>query len=191
MLAKGHHFPNVTLVGILNVDQGLFGTDFRASERMAQLLIQVAGRAGRHERPGQVVIQTHHPDHPLLRLLIQEGYPAFARAALAERAAARLPPASHLALLRAEAADAALPVGFLDQVRAQTEQLEHPGIEVWGPVPAAMERRAGRFRAQLLLQAADRGCLQALLGVLVRRLEQSKAARKVRWSVDVDPTDLF
>jgi primosomal protein N' (replication factor Y) len=191
MLAKGHHFPKVTLVGILNADQGLFGTDFRASERMAQLIVQVAGRAGRHDRAGTVAIQTHHPDHPLLQLLIHQGYPAFARAALAERAAARLPPANHIALVRAEATQPSLPVSFLDYVRQQSEQIDRGGIEIWGPVPATMERRAGRFRAQLLLQSNDRGGLQALLGTLVRQLEQSREARKVRWSVDVDPADMF
>jgi primosomal protein N' (replication factor Y) len=191
MLAKGHHFPDVTLVGILNVDQGLFGIDFRASERMAQLIIQVAGRAGRRERRGHVVIQTHHPEHPLLLMLVRQGYPAFARAALAEREAARLPPASHIALLRAEAMEAALPVDFLDGVR---RRLGGPGaadVEVWGPVPAGMERRAGRYRAQLLLQSDRRGSLQRALAALVRELEQDRAARKVRWSVDVDPADMF
>jgi primosomal protein N' (replication factor Y) len=191
MLAKGHHFPDVTLVGILNVDQGLFGIDFRASERMAQLIIQVAGRAGRRERRGLVVIQTHHPEHPLLLTLVRQGYPAFARAALAEREAAHLPPASHIALVRAEAMEAALPADFLDGVK---HQLHDPGaadVEVWGPVPAGMERRAGRYRAQLLLQSARRGSLQRVLAGLVRRLEQDKAARKVRWSVDVDPADMF
>jgi primosomal protein N' (replication factor Y) len=191
MLAKGHHFPKVTLVGILNADAGLFGTDFRASERMAQLVVQVAGRAGRHDRAGTVAIQTHHPDHPLLQLLIHNGYPAFARAALAERTAARLPPANHIALVRAEATQQSLPFSFLDHVRRQTEQIDCAGIEIWGPVPATMERRAGRFRAQLLLQSNDRGGLQSLLGTLVRQLEQSREARKVRWSVDVDPADMF
>ncbi|MFV1973514.1 MAG: primosomal protein N' [Thiohalobacterales bacterium] len=191
MLAKGHHFPKVTLVGILNADAGLFGTDFRSSERMAQLVVQVAGRAGRHDRAGTVAIQTHHPDHPLLQLLIRDGYPAFARAALAERAAAHLPPANHIALVRAEATQQSLPVSFLDHVRRQTEQIDCSGIEIWGPVPATMERRAGRFRAQLLLQSTDRGGLQSLLGTLVRQLEQSREARKVRWSVDVDPADMF
>ncbi len=191
MLAKGHHFPDVTLVGILNVDQGLFGIDFRASERMAQLIIQVAGRAGRRDRTGQVVIQTHHPDHPLLQTLVRQGYPAFARAALAEREAARLPPASHIALVRAEATEASLPSGFLEGVKQQIHELGVADVEVWGPVPAGMERRAGRFRAQLLLQSTQRGSLQRLLGSLVRRLEQAKAARKVRWSVDVDPADMF
>ena len=191
MLAKGHHFPNVTLVGILNADHGLFGTDFRASERMAQLIVQVAGRAGRHNRPGKVTIQTHHPDHPLLQRLINQGYPAFARAALAERAAARLPPATHIALIRAEATRQSLPIRFLEQTREQIGQIGQPRVEVWGPVPATMERRAGRFRAQLLLQSNDRGSLQRLLGTLARLLEQSKQARQVRWSMDVDPADMF
>ena len=191
MLAKGHHFPDVTLVGILNADQGLFGTDFRASERMAQLIIQVAGRAGRRDRSGHVVIQTHHPDHPLLQTLVRQGYPAFARAALAEREAARLPPASHIALLRAEATEPPLPSAFLEQARQQIQGLGATDVEVWGPAPAAMERRAGRYRAQLLLQSAQRGGLQRVLGSLVRWLEQTRAARKVRWSVDVDPADMF
>jgi primosomal protein N' (replication factor Y) len=191
MLAKGHHFPDVTLVGILNVDQGLFGIDFRASERMAQLIIQVAGRAGRLERRGHVVIQTHHPEHPLLLTLVRQGYPAFARAALAEREAARLPPVAHIALVRAEASEGTVPVNFLDGVRRQVEDPAAVDVEVWGPVPAGMERRAGRYRAQLLLQSMRRSSLQRVLATLVRQLEQDKAARKVRWSVDVDPGDLF
>ena len=191
MLAKGHHFPNVTLVGILDADHGLFSTDFRASERMAQLVVQVAGRAGRHERPGEVLIQTCHPQHPLLQLLITEGYPAFARAALDERRDAQMPPITHLALLRAEAASADTAMRFLAAVQQRLHATGLPGIEVWGPVPATMERRAGRFRAQLLLQSAQRGALQRLLSTLVRELEQSKDARQVRWSVDVDPVDTY
>jgi primosomal protein N' (replication factor Y) len=191
MLAKGHHFPEVTLVGILDADHGLFSTDFRASERMAQLIVQVAGRAGRHDRPGQVVIQTRHPEHPLLQLLVRQGYPAFARAALQERHAARLPPVTSIALLRAEATDEAVPLRFLESVRGQIEQSGIGQVEVWGPVAASMERRAGRFRAQLMLQSDSRGKLQQLLGWLVRRLEQDKLARQVRWSVDVDPVDTY
>jgi len=191
MLAKGHHFPNVTLVGILDADHGLFSTDFRASERMAQLIVQVAGRAGRHNRPGLVLIQTRHPDHPLLQLLVRQGYPAFAHAALQERQAARLPPSTSLTLLRAEATDENLPLRFLEAVREQIGAAGIEGIEAWGPVPAAMERRAGRFRAQLLLQSDSRGKLQQLLSTLVRHLEQNKLARQVRWSVDVDPADTY
>ncbi len=189
MLAKGHHFPNVTLVGILDADHGLFSTDFRASERMAQLIVQVAGRAGRDDRPGQVLIQTAHPEHPLLQLLVTHGYRAFAEAALDERKAARLPPATNLALLRAEATDADAPVRFLEGIQERIGSGH--AVEAWGPIPASMERRAGRYRAQLLLQSDQRGELQQLLGQLVRQLEQSPETRKVRWSVDVDPADTF
>ena len=191
MLAKGHHFPNVTLVGILDADHGLFSTDFRASERMAQLIVQVAGRAGRHERPGEVIIQTCHPDHPLLQLLINQGYPAFARAALAERREAHMPPTTAMVLLRAEAPAADTAMGFLDAVAAQISATGSRAVEVWGPVPATMERRAGRYRAQLVLQSEQRGELQRLLSSLVRQLETTKEARRVRWSVDVDPVDTF
>ena len=191
MLAKGHHFPNVTLVGILDADHGLFSTEFRASERMAQLIVQVAGRAGRHDRPGQVLIQTAHPDHPLLQLLVTQGYPAFARAALEERKAARLPPVTHLALLRAEAPDAGAPARFLEDVQRRIHDAAVAGVEAWGPVPATMERRAGRYRAQLLLQSDQRANLQQLLGNLVLQLEQDRATRQVRWTVDVDPADTY
>ncbi len=191
MLAKGHHFPNVTLVGILDADHGLFSTDFRASERMAQLIVQVAGRAGRQDRPGQVIIQTAHPDHPLLQLLVKRGYPAFAAAALAERKEARLPPVTHIALLRAEATDAGAPANFLEDVQERIRQYDVPGVEAWGPVPAGMERRAGRYRAQLLLQSDQRADLQQLLCGLVRELEKSPGTRRIRWSVDVDPADTY
>jgi primosomal protein N' (replication factor Y) len=191
MLAKGHHFPNVTLVGILDADHGLFSTDFRASERMAQLIVQVAGRAGRHDRPGTVVIQTRHPDHPLLQLLARQGYPAFARAALAERKAAALPPLTAIALLRAEASTAGTAMQFLEQAHRLLAGIGLGGVEVWGPVPATMERRGGRYRAQLLLQSARRGRLQQLLGQLALQLEQDRDSRRVRWSIDVDPVDTY
>ncbi|MEJ2645325.1 MAG: primosomal protein N' [Gammaproteobacteria bacterium] len=189
MIAKGHHFPDVTLVAILDADQGLFGADFRASERMAQLIVQVAGRAGRANRPGEVVVQTHHPDHPLLRLLVADGYPAFAAAALAEREAAGLPPYACLALLRAESPDRDAPNDFLDHARELAEGLAVPGVELWGPVPAPMERRAGRFRAQLMVQAAERGALHRLLDGWLAALQSDKRGRRVRWSLDVDPVD--
>ncbi|MCW8841770.1 MAG: primosomal protein N' [Gammaproteobacteria bacterium] len=191
MLAKGHHFPNVTLVGILDADQGLFSVDFRAGERMAQLIVQVAGRAGRADKPGTVLIQTHVPDHPLLRLLVEQDYAHFARAALEERRAAQMPPFSHLALLRAEAVDKQAPLTFLEEARQLAEQLPHEGIWLLGPVPAPMERRAGRNRAQLLLQADDRRTLHTLLNAWAPQLEGVKSGRKVRWSLDVDPGELF
>ena len=191
MLAKGHHFPDVTLVGILDADQGLFSIDFRAGERMAQLIVQVAGRAGRADKPGTVVIQTHVPDHPLLRLLVEKDYAHFARAALKEREEAQMPPFSHLALLRAEAVDKQAPMAFLEEARQQAEQLPHEGIWLLGPVPAPMERRAGRNRAQLLLQADSRQALHKLLNQWAPALEGLKSGRKVRWSLDVDPAELF
>ncbi|TCO82674.1 replication restart DNA helicase PriA [Plasticicumulans lactativorans] len=191
MLAKGHHFPEVTLVGVVDADQGLFSADFRATERMAQTLVQVAGRAGRAGRPGSVAIQTHHPDHPLLQRLLHAGYPAFAEALLAERREAQLPPFAHQALLRAEAATAAAPLAFLDAAAALAGTLGPAGVEVLGPVPAPMERRAGRHRAQLLLQAVERPLLQALLARWVEALAALPGARQVRWSLDVDPVDLF
>jgi primosomal protein N' (replication factor Y) len=195
MLAKGHHFPRVTLVSILDADGGLFSGDFRASERMAQLIVQVAGRAGRAEEPGKVIIQTHLADHPLLIQLTEQGYFAFAEQALSERRAAGLPPFSHLALLRAEAHKPGQAEGFLDQACAEAEgllaQMGLTGIELLGPVPAPMERRAGRYRAQLLLQGNARAPLHKLLSVWLLALEAMPSGRAVRWSLDVDPVDLY
>ena len=191
MLAKGHHFPNVTLVGILDGDQGLFGIDFRASERMAQLIVQVAGRAGRAEKPGRVLIQTHHPDNPLLQLLCQQGYHAFATAALSEREITALPPYAHMALLRAEANHSIPPEQFLEQARALAQHIGIEGVELYGPMPSVMERRAGKYRYQLLLQANQRQVLHRLLDQWVVRLSDLPEARKVRWSLDVDPVDLI
>ncbi|GLK91498.1 primosomal protein N' [Pseudomonas turukhanskensis] len=195
MLAKGHHFPRVTLVSILDADGGLFSADFRASERMAQLIVQVAGRAGRAEEPGRVIIQTHLADHPLLVQLTEQGYFAFAEQALSERRAAGLPPFCHLALLRAEAHKPGQAEGFLDQACTEAEhllsELRLSGIELLGPVPAPMERRAGRYRAQLLVQANARAPLHKLLSYWLTALEKMPAGRAVRWSLDVDPIDLF
>jgi primosomal protein N' (replication factor Y) len=191
MLAKGHHFPNVTLVGILDGDQGLFGIDFRASERMSQLIIQVAGRAGRAEKTGEVVIQTHHPDNPLLLRLCHEGYHAFAKAAMAERQLAALPPYTHMAVIRAEANQQQLPMDFLDQAQQQANHFAAKEVEIYGPLPAPMERRAGKYRAQLLLQCEQRSTLHQCLKQLVPCLNELPSARKVRWSLEVDPVDLI
>ncbi len=189
MLAKGHDFPNVTLVGILDADQGLFGIDFRASESMAQQIIQVAGRAGRADKPGQVLVQTYHPDHPLLQTLLTQGYPAFAQQAIQERREIELPPYSSMVLLRAEASQRALPMAFLSKAYASAMQCGSQQIELLGPLPAPMERRAGRYRAQLLLQSKNRKPLQQLLKKLLIELDNLPEARKVRWSIDVDPVD--
>jgi primosomal protein N' (replication factor Y) len=190
MLAKGHHFPNVTLVGVIDADQGLHSAEFRAPERMAQLILQVAGRAGRAEQTGEVIIQTHHPDHPLLLSLIQHGYNAFAQALLTERQAAALPPFIAMALFRAEAVERSAPLAFLEQVRALLQPHSNKQLSVFGPMPAPMEKRAGRYRAQLVIQAAQRAQLQHLLATVLPRIESVKSG-KVRWSIDVDPIDSY
>ncbi|GAB4270107.1 MAG: primosomal protein N' [Methylomicrobium sp.] len=189
MLAKGHHFPNVTLVVMLDVDSGLFSIDFHAAEKLAQTIVQVSGRAGRAEKPGRVILQTRKPEHPLLTTLIRDGYGQFAQSALAERRAAGLPPYSYQALLRAEASDAELPLDFFRQL-LESVGFE-PNVRMLGPVPAPMFRRAGRFRYQLLLQSEARPCLHRLLDEVITAIETLKTTRQVRWSLDVDPVDLY
>ena len=191
MLTKGHHLPHVTLVGILDADQGLFGADFRASERMGQLIVQVSGRAGRADQPGEVLIQTRHPDHPLLTALLRHDYRNFAEALLAERREARLPPWGCLALLRAEAVQPQAPQGFLTAVRDGLAGHDLAGVEVLGPAPPPMERRAGRHRAQLLFHSSRRGPLHRLLDAVLERIGALPHAGKVRWSLDVDPIDEY
>jgi primosomal protein N' (replication factor Y) len=191
MLTKGHHFPNVTLVVVLNADQGLFSTDFRASERLAQTVIQVAGRAGRAEAPGEVLIQTEYPQHALLTRLLQGGYQAFAEGALEERKQAGWPPFARLALLRAEATHAQEAMTFLRDALACALRYGVRDVELLGPAPAPMERRAGRHRSQLLVQAENHVPLQRLLSVWIPELENLPAARRVRWSIDVDPAELL
>ena len=191
MLTKGHHFPDVSLVVVLNADQGLFGTDFRASERLAQTIVQVAGRAGRAERAGEVLIQTEFPEHPLLAQLVTGGYDAFAEAALAERREAQWPPFTRIAVLRAEAAGRETPMAFLDLARDLAQECAVAGIELLGPAAAPMERRAGHYRAQLLVHGANHSQLQRLFSRWLPLVEELPEARKVRWSLDVDPLELF
>lgn len=194
MLAKGHHFPNVTLVGIIDVDSGLYSTDFRAMERMAQLIMQVAGRAGRAEKPGQVYLQTHNPNHVLLQFLIRHGYFAFAKKLLHERLCAKWPPYSSIALIRADADNEILPSQFLREIREKIEnsaELKRFEIQLSGPIPAPMERKAGRYRALLLLQTTRRSFLQNGLNIVMEQIGALKSAKKVHWSLDVDPLEMF
>jgi len=196
MLAKGHHFPNVTLVGLIDIDQGLFGADFRAPERMAQLVLQVAGRAGRGEKAGEVLIQTHHPDHPMLRTLVTSGYDQFAIEALAERKLASLPPFKFQIMLRAEANYPHDAMRFLNELKMALVQLQGESadkassLEIWGPVSAPMERRQGRYRYQLLMQSAERSQLHKLWNQVEPYVYSSPLTRKVRWSIDVDPQEM-
>ncbi|MDE1884412.1 MAG: primosomal protein N' [Xanthomonadaceae bacterium] len=189
MLAKGHDLPNLTFVGLIGVDSGLFCVDFRASERLCQLIVQVAGRAGRALKPGEVWLQTHHPDHPLLRGLLGAGYAQVARELLAERREAGLPPYAHLALLRAEAKTQTATDEFL-AVAAQA-MAPPESVSLLGPMPAPMPRRAGSHRGQLLLSAANRKALHAFLPDWLVHLRELREARRVRWSIDVDPVDLY
>ncbi|MFK7887917.1 MAG: primosomal protein N' [Gammaproteobacteria bacterium] len=189
MLTKGHHFPEVSMVGIVYADQGLFSTDFRAAERLAQTVVQVCGRAGRGSRAGEVFIQTAFVEHPLLQQLIKEGYEAFADGAIAEREAALWPPFSHLALIRARAKDAQSPLRFLEEVRAALPKMEQ--VSVLGPASAPMLRRADRYHAQLLLQADNRRALNALLASTGDNLSLLARKRHVQFSIDVDPVDLY
>jgi len=191
MLAKGHDFPGVTLVTILDADRGLFGADFRGPEQLAQTVVQVAGRAGRGPDPGCVLIQTRNPEHPLLRALVDEGYEAAAERLLAERRETGFPPATKMALVRAEAPKARPPHDCLEAARVHIGETGAAGCEVFGPAPAPMERVAGRYRAQLALQAARRRPLHETLSALRPWLESAKLARRVRWSIDVDPVDML
>jgi len=196
MLAKGHDLPELALVAVAGVDEGLFSADFRAGEKLAQLLVQVAGRAGRARRRGTVLLQTHHPDHPLLQVLVRGGYHAFADAELAQREAAGFPPFAHLALLRAEAKHAEPPMRFLHAAKsllrdAADDAGEAAALQLHGPLPAPMPRRAGFLRAQLLLSAPRRPALHAALQAALPAIHALPDARKVRWSLDVDPVDLY
>jgi primosomal protein N' (replication factor Y) len=191
MLAKGHHFPNVTLVAILDTDSGLYSIDFHAAEKLAQMIVQVIGRAGRADKPGTVILQTRHPGHPLLTTLIRDGYNGFAGQALDERKAAALPPFSHQALLRVQANDAFKPKAFLEEVKRLTGRMQAGGTLVLGPVAAPMAKRAGLYRYQLLLQNTDRQVLQRLLDRLLPEIDKIKKEKNLRWSLDVDPVDLY
>jgi primosomal protein N' (replication factor Y) len=190
MLTKGHHFPEVSLVVILDADQGLFASDFRATERLAQTITQVAGRAGRAARPGEVMIQTQFPEHPLLTRLIAEGYEGFAVGALQERREASWPPYSRLALLRAEAKDNGGLNGFLRAAADLGRQLGDAAVKVSGPATALMARRADHFRAHVLIETAARPSLQRFLARWLPHVEALPGPTGLRWSIDVDPVEV-
>ncbi|CAH0991845.1 Primosomal protein N' [Sinobacterium norvegicum] len=189
MLAKGHHFPNVTLVAIADADAGFFSSDFRGAERISQLLVQVAGRAGRAELPGRVLIQTHHPEQPLLLELLQRGYHGVAQSLLVERQVLSLPPSGYLVMLRADARYEQLAEQMLQRLRDELQHLAADRVAWVGPMPALMLRRQGRFRAQLMLKSTSRSILSQLTSAIVDWLEKDKQGRQMRWSVDVDPQE--
>ncbi|MBU3694980.1 MAG: primosomal protein N' [Rhodocyclaceae bacterium] len=194
MLSKGHDFPGITLVGVVDADGALYASDFRAPERLFAQLLQVAGRAGRGESPGEVLVQTRLPEHPLFESLLQADYQGFAAEQLAERRAAGLPPFAHLAMVRAEAASDEPCERFLDAVAhtardfatAGRQKAQRGALQVFDAVPAGMQRVAGQHRWQLMIQSTQRPALRALLAALAPRLPEL-AARAVRWAIDVDP----
>ena len=188
MLAKGHDLPNLTLVAIVGVDEGLLSVDFRASERLSQLVVQVAGRAGRASKPGRVLLQTHHPEHPLLRQLLAQGYAAAAATLLDERRSVQLPPYGYQVLLRADAHQREFVDAFLGEA---SRALADAPLQIAGPMPAPMPLRAGRHRGQLLIEADSRSKLHTALRPWYRTLSTLPSARRVRWSLDVDPIDLY
>ncbi len=195
MLAKGHDFPAVTLVGIINIDSSLYSVDYRATEQMAQQCIQVAGRAGRADKPGRVLIQTRFPEHPLFQAICRHDYAACANQLLEQRLQAGFPPFVHFALLRADALQPDVPNNFLVQAKQLGIEIlsEQAGsaVALFDPVPAPMLRRASRYRMQLLAQSRHRSALQDFLQQWVLRLEKSRPSRKLRWSLDIDPVTLF
>ncbi|HHR6038900.1 TPA: primosomal protein N' [Providencia alcalifaciens] len=191
MLAKGHHFPDVTLVALLDVDGALFSSDFRAAERFAQLYVQVSGRAGRAGKQGEVFLQTHHPEHPLLLTLLESGYDAFSAEALEERRVAMLPPFTSHILIRSEDHNNQDARQFLQNVRHYISQHPQSDSRLWilGPAPSIQAKRGGRFRWQLLLQHPSRAYLQQFMAQLLPELLKQPESRKVKWNIDVDPTD--
>lgn len=192
MLAKGHHFSEVNLSVILNADSGLFSSDFRGIERTAQLILQVAGRSGRMEKPGEVILQTYHPEHILLKVLLDQGYKKFAELALKERESAGFPPYQFLTLIRAEANQIEDSMGFLFEIKKLLHHhVKDNKILLLGPIPAVMQKKAGKHRAQLLLQSSQRKWLKNNLNYLIENLSQLKHKSRVRWSIDVDPVEML
>ena len=190
MLTKGHHFPEVGLVAVIDADALLFSPDFRGEERMAQLLTQVAGRAGRADRPGRVLLQTHYPDHPAVNAMLEQSYGIQARRLLEQRQAQGLPPWSQMLMVRSDCSDASAGEQFLARLRQRLEPALPAGCRLIGPLPAPLQRRAGKFRHQLLLNAPDRRSIQSAASRLVALAGDLPQRHGLNWSVDIDPLDL-
>jgi len=188
MLAKGHDFPNLTLVGVIDTDSALFSPDFRAAERLFAQLMQVAGRAGRADKLGEVLIQTSFPEHNLFNALREQDYATYAQSLLQEREMTQFPPYAYMALLRAEANQFAPAQRFLADASELARTLNEE-VMVYDPLRPQMERLKGMERGQLLMQATQRHAMQSLLRPLVAKLREHSLANKIRWAVDVDPLE--
>jgi len=191
MLSKGHHFPSLSLVAVINADQGLFSSDFRGSERLAQSLIQVSGRAGREDQKGQVVIQTEYPEHPFWQALFEGGYKKIVEDTMKEREAASWPPFAYLALIRASSHKKDYTWDFLNSANQIIEEEKLNDVNIMGPVSAPMERKAGKYRGQLLLHCENRKSLHQQISSFIKKIERNKSTHRVKWSVDIDPIELF
>jgi len=195
MVAKGHDFANLGLVGVLNADAMLFSQDFRAPERLFAQLMQVAGRAGRHTGHGEVIVQTGYPEQPVYQALLKHDYSGFAKHTMQERASAMLPPFSHQALLSAEARDLNVAIAFLQSAKEAAQLLrEHQQstemITLYDPVPLRIVRVDNMCRAQLLVEASHRPAIQSLLRPWLTEMHALPASRKVRWQLEVDPLEI-
>jgi primosomal protein N' (replication factor Y) len=186
MLAKGHHFAKLALVIVVNADGGFFSADFRGPEKTAQLIMQVAGRAGREDKKGLVMLQTHYPDNPQLGNLLANGYQSFAQDLVAERKLLNLPPFGYMAMIRAEGTQPKQ----LDELLLEVKRVANCGAHITGPIPAPMIRRAGRFRAQLIIQSNERKVLHYALKLSEEWLVNKKRIAHIRWSIDVDPQEM-
>jgi len=189
MLAKGHDFPKLTLVGALGADAALYAADWRAPERLFAQLMQVAGRAGRAELKGEVLIQTEYPDHPLFAALADHDFPGFAAQQLKEREQAGFPPYAFQAVLRAEAPEMTDSIAFLNSAAALPLIGEHENVMIYDPVPMKLARLANLERGQLLAESCSRPALQNFLPRWREAIEGIKAPSKLRWHIEVDPLE--
>ena len=186
MLAKGHDFPNLTLVVVLDADNALYSTDFRASERLFSQLMQVSGRSGRGSLAGEVLIQTSFPNHPIFQAVKAHDYELFANTILAERASIDLPPFSFHAVLQAESKQLVLAERFMDDI-ANWAMTSKETVKIFGPVRPVMERVNGLERIHIYIQSDKRKHLQNMLKVWIDQIRQHPLANRVKWSIDIDP----
>tara|TARA_B100001142_G_scaffold72970_1_gene73671 strand:- start:217 stop:852 length:636 start_codon:yes stop_codon:yes gene_type:complete len=194
MIAKGHHFPNITLVAIVNADMGLFSPDFRGQEQMAQTITQVSGRAGRASQLGEVVIQSRHASHTILQNLVNSSYNDFATVLLHERRIADMPPFSQLAIIKAQGKRLDTALNFLKKVSVLSGEINSQfnyQVNSIGPIPSPIEKRAGMFRSQIILKTKKKSTLQQFMLILVSKIETLRTPSGVRWSIDIDPVELM
>jgi primosomal protein N' (replication factor Y) len=190
MLTKGHDFPNLSMVAIINADQGLFGSDFRSSELFAQHYLQASGRSGRRNERGLVVVQTHNPNHPLLKKIINNNYKSFFDDSIKERINHLWPPFYGAALLRAEATNKTKVFEFLSKISRFGETLKNQKTLFLGPVSSPIERKLGKHRGQILLLNKNRKKLHSTLNQVILFIEKNDINKGVRWIIDVDPIDM-